>query len=458
MEINALSLLELNRSIKEVIKAHTEKKYWVVAEISEMKVNYSGHCYLELIQKDTSTDQIVARSRATIWAPNFRMIKPYFETTTGRPLTEGLSILVKVAVEFHEVFGLSLNITDIEPTYTVGELAIRKQKIIERLTEEGVIGMNKELELPRPCQKIAIISSVSAAGCEDFIDQLTNNPAGFKFYIKLFPAVMQGAEAEQSIISALERIYAYESFFDCVVIIRGGGSQADLSCFDSYWVAYHISQFPLPVLTGIGHEQDDSVVDMVAHTRLKTPTAVAAFLVEEMTQLLAELGELENTLVDTSQEYLLRVRNKLILLSRNFQFAVNNSIRAADNYLTMAMHTMVTNTHRQIHRTELSLDRTFWALCFNSRSKAENARALLNTTSGLMKRLANHLTASQHQLVDSLNTQLQALDPLKVLSRGYSITSSHGKIIKDTALVNEGDDLETRLHKGKLLLTVKKKM
>jgi exodeoxyribonuclease VII large subunit len=458
MKPTPLSLLDLNRNIKDIVKGYTEKKYWVTAEISELKVNYSGHCYLELIQKDGNTDQIIARSRATIWATNFRMIKPYFETTTGQPLTEGLGILVKVAVEFHEVYGLSLNITDIEPTYTVGELAVRKQKIIERLTVEGVIGMNKDIPLPEPCNKIAVVSSFTAAGYEDFVDQLINNTFGFKFYCKLFPAIMQGAEAESSIVSALDKIFEYESFFDCVVIIRGGGSQADLSCFNSYWVAYHITQFPLPVLTGIGHEQDDSVADMVAHTRLKTPTAAAAFLIDAMAALANKLEETGSGILNAIQDLLRHASNTMTLFTKNFQLAVKESADKADNLLTRLKHSLSDQLHRRIHQTELELERNKVHLEFAADSMLNARVTNMQVNTIRLNRSAMQTVWDRKQQLATATKQISALDPGNVLNRGYSITLKNGAVIKDADMLKEGDRVETIFKRGKIETTVNRKI
>jgi exodeoxyribonuclease VII large subunit len=270
-----MKLSELNGMVRQVLTEAFPTKLWVVAEISELKTQRSGHCYLVLIEKDTFTDKVVAQARATIWSYIYRILKPYFETTTGQVLIEGLKVLVQVTVEFHELYGYSLNIQDIDPTYTLGDLARRKTDIINKLTREGVIDMNKGLDFPLVPQRIAVISSETAAGYQDFTNHLNTNQGGYVFYTKLFSALMQGPQTEVSVIRALERIYEYEDLFDVVVIIRGGGSQFDLSCFDNYNIAFHVAQFPLPVITGIGHEKDNSVVDLVAHTRLKTPTAVA---------------------------------------------------------------------------------------------------------------------------------------------------------------------------------------
>ncbi|MGM0505145.1 MAG: exodeoxyribonuclease VII large subunit, partial [Bacteroidota bacterium] len=268
-----ISLLELNQSIREKIKFNFPESIWVVAEISELKINRNGHCYLELIEKEAISENIIAKSRATIWAFTFRMLKPYFESVTGHELISGLKILVQVTVEFHELYGFSLNITDIDPNYTLGDLAQKKAETLRKLEEDGIINMNRELEFPIVPQKIAVISSETAAGYQDFMHQLTHNKYGYTYYIKLFPAIMQGLKAEESIIDTLERIFQHDHFFDIVVIIRGGGSQADLNCFNNYLLAANVAQFPIPVLTGIGHDKDESIVDLVACQKLKTPTA-----------------------------------------------------------------------------------------------------------------------------------------------------------------------------------------
>ncbi|MFC2086531.1 exodeoxyribonuclease VII large subunit, partial [Bacteroidota bacterium] len=296
---DSITLYELNEQIKDVINNSFQETYWIVAEISELRENaYSGHCYLELVEKNEKNEKLKAKAKATIWSYTYRMLKPYFETTTGRALSDGLKVMVKVIVDFHEIYSLNLSILDIDPSYTVGDLALKKQEIIKRLEEEGIIDMNKELEISEVPQKIAIISSKTAAGYDDFQNQLSNNEFKYAFYTKLFPAFMQGDKAEESIIQALDKIYNYEDFFDVVIIIRGGGSKLDLSCFDSYWLSYHITQFPIPVITGIGHERDDTIVDTVANTRLKTPTAVAEFLINKLYQFEASLMELKDDVIE----------------------------------------------------------------------------------------------------------------------------------------------------------------
>jgi exodeoxyribonuclease VII large subunit len=456
MTSDALTLFELNSRIREIIKSGTEKTYWVIGEISELKVNYSGHCYLELIQKDQDSDQVMARSRATIWAQTYRLIKPYFETSTGQSLAEGIGILVKVSVEFHEVFGLSLNILDIEPTYTVGELALRKQKVIDRLTAEGVITMNRDLEFPILCRKIAIISSETAAGYGDFRDQLLNNTYGYKFYCKLFPSIMQGDETEQSIIRALEKINSYADFFDVVVIIRGGGSQADLSCFNNYWLAYHITQFPLPVLTGIGHEQDDSVVDLVAHIRLKTPTAVAAFFIEHFTINESAVNSIAVKMADETRSILKIKRNNLLLNIRNFQLRSKENLSKDFSDLALFIQLLLSRIHKTMHAVRQGIDRRQLVIEHNARKQIERQTLWINTFFYKLQREVCSNTMQLKKDLNSANNQLRVLDPKNVLIRGYSITFKNGIPLKEVENLIEGDTIESLLHKGKIFSTIKK--
>jgi exodeoxyribonuclease VII large subunit len=273
-----ISLFDLNNQVKRTLKERFAEPVWVTAEIASIQENRSGHCYLELIDKPEGEDNPVAVAKGTIWAFTYRMLKPYFETTTGRSLERGMKVLVQVEVIFHELYGFSLNIKDINPTFTIGDLERKKREIIEQLEREGIIDMNQRLELSLLPKNIAVISSPTAAGLGDFINQLERNSYGYKFHIKLFPAVMQGEKTTESVIAALDRIYEYEYLFDVVVIIRGGGAQSDLGCFDSYDMAANVAQFPIPVIAGIGHERDETIVDRVAFMRVKTPTAAAAVL------------------------------------------------------------------------------------------------------------------------------------------------------------------------------------
>ena len=283
------ALSQLNKMVRDAIETQLPDEYWVEAELSECR-EHNGHCYLELIEKDEHTNTPVARASAKCWRQTWLMVKPYFERTTGEPLRTGMKVLLKVYAQFHEAFGFSWIVTDIDPNYTLGDMARKRLEIIRQLKEEGLFDLQRELHIPLFAKRIAVISAENAAGYGDFCRQLEDNEYGFRFEVTLFPAIMQGEQVEQSIIGALERIYALTASFDVVVIIRGGGATADLSGFDTLALAENVAQFPLPVITGIGHERDESILDMVAHTRVKTPTAAAALLIDHLRQVLERIN------------------------------------------------------------------------------------------------------------------------------------------------------------------------
>lgn len=279
-EKNPIGLLALQEQVKRHLEDHFFESVWLQAEISELKQNPSGHCYLTLVEKDPGSNALLARASAVVWASTWRMVKPYFEAQTGRALAPGLSVLVRVQVSYSVLYGLSLVIYDIDPSFTVGELELARQRTIARLEAEGMFDMNAQLSLPLLPRRLAVVSSPTAAGWRDFRRQLEGNEYGFRFWLQLFPAVMQGDAAPESIIGALDRIAAEADSFDAVLILRGGGGAMDLVCFDDYELAVNVAQFPLPVLTGIGHDHDFHIVDMVAHTHVKTPTALADWLLD----------------------------------------------------------------------------------------------------------------------------------------------------------------------------------
>lgn len=427
-----MKLSELNGLVRKVVTDAFPDKLWVIAEISEMKTNRNGHCYLVLVEKDVTTDTILAQARATIWSYTFRMLRPYFETTTGQVLIEGLKILVSVSVEFHELYGYSLNIQDIDPTYTLGDMARRRREIIMRLTSEGVVDMNKEIEFPYVPQKIAVISSETAAGYQDFTEQLSNNPGGYVFYPKLFPAVMQGIQAESSIINALDQVYLYEDFFDVVVIIRGGGSQIDLSCFDNYNLAYYITQYPLPVITGIGHEKDNTIVDLVAHTRLKTPTAVAEFLIGEVAAFDLRLEEAEEKFFDTVREQLEQANQRIDQLARLYgpliRGKMNKSFQNLNQMVWQIDHLVKSTISLRLNQLKNSIS---------------------STNHSIRKRMVN-----ENHSLELATQKVSLIDPKKVLARGYSITTHNGKILKNTAGILIDDTIKTILFEGELISRV----
>ncbi len=470
MNDQQLSLYQLQQQVKGSLDDTFSMPVWVKAEISEMTVNRSGHCYLDLIETEQGTDTVIARCRATIWSYTFRMLKPYFETTSGQVFTEGLKVLLQAKVEYHEVFGFSLNIRDIDPVYTLGDLARQRREIIKKLQEDGVFEMNKELELPIVPQRIAIISSPTAAGLQDFLDQLHNNPHQFVFYTKLFPAVMQGNEAPRSIMNALDLIFEYEDMFDAVVIIRGGGAQIDLACFDQYELAFTVAQFPLPVITGIGHDKDDTVIDMVAHTRMKTPTAVAEFLISGALQFSQQIAELENHFIELVNEQLEQNKNRLNDAADLLNQLVNEMIVTQQNRLKIAQIQLANQTeafmkgqqsdlkqltigaknkiNRFVTRQNHLLDQSGNKLNFVFREQMLKSKNQLNQFQYLIKMRSLETIRTEKKNLSSIQEKLRLVDPQNILKRGYSLTMLNGKIVKSVKQIKEGDLLETRLNDG----------
>lgn len=409
---DSISLLELNRQISEVVNAAFDSFIWVTAEISEIRTASNGHCYLELVEKSKKTSTIVARQRATIWNQRWWLMKETFEVTTGQTLKAGIKILVCVQVQMHEAYGMSLNIVDIDPSFTLGEMALRRQEIINRLTEEGMIDMNKELEMPIIPQRIAVISAKNAAGFGDFCHQLENNEYCAKFYIHLFPATMQGEKTESSIIEALNNIYNNVELFDVVVIIRGGGGVADLASFDSYDLAVNIANFPIPVIVGIGHERDNTILDIVAHTSVKTPTAAAALLIDLLGEQISHIEQLKEEMVE----------------------AVSWRMETNKNLLTRYLSAIKT--------TQLSL-----------REQLNH----INLLGEKIKTSANLLIERQKQRHELLGKTIELTRPENILARGFSITRFEGHAIKDSTKIPDNATIETQTAKGIIISKVQKK-
>jgi exodeoxyribonuclease VII large subunit len=297
-----LSLSQLNSLISEEIKQAFPDTYWLLAETSDVRYNRNGHCYLEFIEKEESSGNIIAKARAYIWSNTFHLLKPYFEEKTGQSFVSGIKVLVKVSVDFHPLYGYGLSVCDIDPAYTLGDIQRKRKEILQQLKEDGILTLNQELEMPLVPQRIAVITSSTAAGWEDFLDHLLNNKYGFVFYPHLFPAIMQGDQTESSIIAALEKIYFHREQLDAVVIIRGGGASSDLLAFDSYLLASHCAQFPLPVITGIGHERDNTVLDFISYYRAKTPTAAADYLVSLLEKNFGKLSKAEEEILSGAKD------------------------------------------------------------------------------------------------------------------------------------------------------------
>jgi exodeoxyribonuclease VII large subunit len=465
-----LTLFELNQWIKNILCESIPGTVWVVAEISELKENRNGHCYIELVEKQGN--EIVARARATIWSYTYRMLKPYFESITGQSFTCGIKILVNVVVEFHPSYGLSLNIKDIDPAYTMGDMMLQRKEIIERLQSEGIFDMNRELALPTVPQRIAVISSKTAAGYQDFINQLEHNAYGIKFYTKLFEAYMQGAATVPSIIKALERIFRYEDFFDAVAIIRGGGATADLSSFDNYDLAFHVTQFPLPVITGIGHEKDDTIIDLVSHTRLKTPTAVAEFFITGARQFYEKMMLLEESFVKSTRDTLSVKQVQLEENVEGLQNLVNGFISEKNRVLVRKGSSLLSliksysyNRQHELNNLKhnvgsaLSLRKVHLQ---NNMTRYEKQlkwvvhEVILKEQAGLehLKQWTKHSTETflsrKGEQKTGYENLVRLLNPENVLKRGYTITYKGGTIVKSATYLQSGEEIETLFADGKV--------
>lgn len=399
-----LSLTELQLVIRDSLYVAFPGMYWVTAEISEIKVNYSGHCYLELVEKHPDEVNVRAKIKGVIWSKRFRFIKALFENVTGESLNAGQKILVRAKIEYHEIYGISLVINDIDPAFTMGEMALKRQQIIRRLEGEGVFTMNRELVMDPVPRRIAVISSANAAGYTDFISHLKSNRYSYTFSVSLFEAAMQGNDTEKEVIDSLNSIAEKANLFDMVVIIRGGGSQTDLSWFDNYNIAYHITQFPLPVITGIGHEKDLSVADLVAWRSEKTPTAVADFIIGNLVQFeefiqgkASEIIAYASEIIETGKSKMETARLRLIPLARM----------------------MITSEKSRL---------------------GEMIRQLRSGVRSILKEKEIGL--------ENMAASITLLDPFKILQRGYSITSVNGKIVKSKSLLAQDDIIETRFVDG----------
>lgn len=411
MEIlDSISLLEYNARIKRLLSATEVQRCWVTAELSDVAVR-GGHCYMELVQKDESNTRILAKSRAVIWANVFARLKYEFETITGMTLSSGLKLMVEVTANFHEQYGLSLIITNINPDYTVGGIALKRKEIIRRLTQDGIINMNKELSWTVVPQRIAIISAEGAAGYGDFMNQLENNPSGIRFYTHLFSAVMQGERTVPTIMQALDKINEYSDMFDCVVVIRGGGATSELHCFDDYNLAAYIAQFPLPVIVGIGHERDVTVLDEVAAMRVKTPTAAAEWLVARGDTALTHITDLSNTVVTLVRNYMSHATEQLAYYASTVPLMAKNQISTCKAQLAFLFQSMKQAGEQRIMRESLSLS--------------------------------------------AIEEKIHILSPQNTLKRGYSLTTKNGKTVTDATELSIGDPITTMLAKGSITSIVK---
>ena len=406
----ALTLYELNTLVREAIASAMDRDYWVEAELSEVR-EVRGHCFMELVQKDLFSPTPVARASAKCWKTTWTRIRPRFEAITGQPLRPGMKVMLLVHPDFHEAYGFSWIVFDVDPTYTLGDMARKRMEIINQLKAEGVFDLQKELPLPLFSQHIAVISSENAAGYGDFCSQLSNNDYGFSFMPVLFAAVMQGDGVEQSIVAALNAINAEADRFDVVVIIRGGGATADMSGFDTLLLAENVANFPLPVITGIGHERDECVLDMVSHTRVKTPTAAAALLIDNLAQVSAHVTDCQRTITQLVGQRMASEPSRLDRLSVRLITLIHDRL-----------------THEQFRLSSLATS---------------------------LKPAAEYVLTTHRNHLERLALRAKSLDPQLLLRRGYSITTIGGKAVRDASLLKSGDEIVTQLEKGSVHSVVK---
>lgn len=408
---DTFSLYELTSLVRQTIEQTFPDEYWLEAELSEARVAQNGHFYCEFIEKDSRGVNVIARARATAWARTYNILSPLFERATGEHLRAGMKVRVRVGVSFHEQYGFSLNIVDIDPSYTLGDMARRRREILSQLEADGILEDNKNLAFPSLTKHIAVVSSAGAAGYGDFCDQLLNNDYGLHFDIQLFPAVMQGSNVESTVLAALAAICDDAEHWDCVVIIRGGGATSDLSDFDTYALAAAVAQMPLPVVVGIGHERDETVLDYVAHTRVKTPTAAAVLLIDHGAEQLARLQQIATHLPRLSA---LAVERQLRRLEQQRQ---RLSQAARDTLHHVALRVQDTQT-RLRHASQF------------------------------------YLQNIGHKL-QSMDQRLSALDPQLLLRRGYSLTfTADGRLVRSASDLRPGMGIRTRLYEGEVTAEV----
>lgn len=420
------SLRELQLAVRERLAEAFPLPVWVAAEISEMKVNYSGHCYLELVEKGGANGVPAAKASAVIWRSHYGPLASYFASKTGERLAVGMKVLVRVTISYHELYGLSFQIQDIDPTYTLGDWEQQRQQTIARLREEGVWDMNRELGVPRVPQRVAIVSSANAAGYQDFCKEIARSP--YRVELTLFDAFMQGHGAEDSIIEALERVADRADEFDVVAVIRGGGSQSDLACFNSYRLCAHVAQFPLPVLTGIGHDKDESVADMVAAQRLKTPTAVAAWINDQLADFDGALDAAAQAIERCATEFLASERQRL---ERNAAMIATQSVGAT-------------------RRLELTLERYRSELRRAVEKLLSDERNRVARADENLRRATDYFVRSERDRLGALAQAVAAHDPQRIMALGFAVVSVDGHAVSDAQQIAIGTEVSVRLAKGKL--------
>lgn len=399
----SLSLHELNALVRDVIDTHLDEEYWVTAELSEIR-EVRGHCYMELIQKDEHSHTPIAKASAKCWANTWQIIRPHFERVTGQTMHVGLKVMLRVRANFHEAYGFSWIVSNIDATFTLGDMARKRMEIIAKLKSEGVFDLQKQLAIPMFALRIAVISSENAAGYGDFSDHLMNNDYGFAFATTLFPAIMQGERVESSIIAALNKINASTKSFDAVVIIRGGGATSDLSGFDTLTLAENVANFPLPIITGIGHERDESVLDMISNTQVKTPTAAADLLIDNLAY-------------------------------------IYNKVEMAQDVITNSVRRRIENENVRINTLSNKIPMLFSVVETRQTARLDSIFYTINTA-------VKHCITAKYNDIELLGQRAEAQNPQRLLKRGYSITLHNGKALRNVTRLKAGDEIETRVAEG----------
>lgn len=424
---NTITLQEFNNRIKRLLADPSVMNCWVVAETTDVRINQ--HCYLQLLQKDSKTGATVAKIKAIIWGSQFRFLNAQFKQVTGRDIGNDMKIMVCLSVNYSPQYGLTVVINDINPEFTLGDMERQRQEILNRLTQEGIIGQNKTVPVPPVLQRIAIVSAAGAAGYGDFMKQLTDNKYGVCFYPCLFQATMQGVKTVPTVLAALDKVEQNQHLFDCVVIIRGGGGTEELNSFDNYDLARRVATFPLPVIVGIGHERDITVLDYVAGIRVKTPTAAAEHIILQAANALAHIGDLSNQVVSIARDYIARAKEQLSYYAGNLPI--------------MAQRIIDTNT--------LRLQNFIQNIPLHVQRRIEGENAQLARQKDAIKNAVAQVKMKETMRLEALGDKIELLSPRKVMARGYTLTTCEGKIMTDAAQLEAGKLVTIHFRDGKVV-------
>lgn len=424
---NTITLQEFNNRIKRLLADPSVMNCWVVAETTDVRINQ--HCYLQLLEKNSKTGATVAKIKAIIWGSQFRFLNARFKQVTGRDIGNDMKIMVCLSVNYSPQYGLTVVINDINPEFTLGDMERQRQEILNRLTQEGIIGQNKTVPVPPVLQRIAIVSAAGAAGYGDFMKQLTDNKYGVCFYPCLFQATMQGVKTVPTVLAALEKVEQNQHLFDCVVIIRGGGGTEELNSFDNYDLARRVATFPLPVIVGIGHERDITVLDYVAGIRVKTPTAAAEHIILQAANALAHIGDLSNQVVSIARDYIARAKEQLSYYAGNLPI--------------MAQRIIDTNT--------LRLQNFIQNIPLHVQRRIEGENAQLARQKDAIKNAVAQVKMKETMRLEALGDKIELLSPRKVMARGYTLTTCEGKIMTDAAQLEAGKLVTIHFRDGKVV-------